>query len=214
MKNLLLVLFIFLCLTNPVKAVTTIEVKALMPGMAVLLLDGEYRTVRVGKTTPEGVKLISADTQSVMLEYEGKQKKHGLGSSVSLNFTKPEKVQEKIYANDRGMYMSVGTINGNTVKFLVDTGATLIAMNEPQAKSLGVRYRLDGTPGTVVTASGYANIYKVKLRSVSLGRIKRKNVDAAVIEGNHPGPILLGMSFLDDLHVEKQGQILTLRQKQ
>lgn len=213
MRIIILASLFYLLQVKTVLAVDSIEVQALLPGMAVLLLDGQHRTVRVGETTPEGVSLISADSDSARLEVDGLQQNYGLGSSVSLDFVQPEKVQEILYANDRGMYLSVGNINGQTVRFLVDTGATLVAMNEHQARSLGLSYRIDGKPGTVSTASGFANVYRVHLRSVGLGKIKRKNVEAVVIEGSHPGPVLLGMSFLSGLHVEKQGSILTLMQK-
>ena len=55
--------------------------------------------------------------------------------------------------------------------------------------------------------------YSVHLKSVSLGKIKRRNIKAMVIDGEHPGPILLGMSFLGDLKVEKAGNTLTLKSR-
>jgi aspartyl protease family protein len=55
--------------------------------------------------------------------------------------------------------------------------------------------------------------YRVRLKSVSLGRIKQRDVDAMVIDGDHPGPILLGMSFLGNLKVEKSGGIMSIRQR-
>jgi len=109
------------------------------------------------------------------------------------------------------MFLSVGSINGQSVRFLVDTGATTIAMNTSQAKRLGVPYEMEGQAATVSTASGFVKAYRVRLKSVTLGKIKRRNIETMVIYGQHPGPILLGMSFLGDLKVEKVGNMLTLK---
>jgi len=198
--------------SRPVFGVQAIEVQALLPGMAVVMIDGQRRTIKVGKTSPEGVKLIEADSRQAILEIDGKSKNYTLGSSVSLSFTQSPEVEEKIYANERGMFLSVGNINGQTVRFLIDTGATTVAMNKSQAKRLGVNHRLNGQPVTISTASSFVKGYRVRLKSVSLGKIRRQNVEAMVVDGNHPGPILLGMSFLDNLKVEKSGNTLTLKQ--
>ena len=53
----------------------------------------------------------------------------------------------------------------------------------------------------------------MKLKSVSVGGITQKNVEGFVIEGKHPGPILLGMTFLGKLKVEREGTAMTLTQE-
>ena len=196
----------------PAQAVEQIYVEAIFGNKVMLMVDGNRRTLAIGQTSREGVEVISVNNDAVVLEVNGKAQSYTLGSAISTNFTKRESIEEKVFADKRGMFETVGTINGQTVEFLVDTGATLIAMNKKQAKQLGIRYRLDGKPTGASTASGFVKGYKVKLKSVSLGRIKRANVDAMVIDGVHPGPILLGMSFLSDLKVEKAGNTLTVIQ--
>ena len=99
------------------------------------------------------------------------------------------------------------------MRFLLDTGATTVAMNKSQAKQLGVDYRMNGEPIVVSTASDHVKGYRVRLDSVSLGKIKQKNVEAMVIDGNHPGPVLLGMSFLGKLKVENSGGVMKIRQR-
>ena len=198
---------------RPVCANQEIIVQGLFSGKAVIQIDGQRRILAIGETSPEGVKLITADTQQATLEIDGEQKKYTLGSPVSLSFTQAKSIEEKVYANGNGMFMSIGSINGQTVRFLVDTGATTIAMNTSQAKRLGVRYETEGEVATASTASGFVKAYRVHLKSVSLGKIKRRNIEAMVIDGQHPGPVLLGMSFLGDLKVEKTGNILTLQSR-
>jgi len=207
------IIMLFLMAIEPLYASQEIVVQGLFSGKAVVLIDGQRRIIAVGETSPEGVKLIAADTARATLEIEGKQQDYSLGSPVSLNFTKADRIEERVYANERGMFMSLGSINSQSVRFLVDTGASTVAMNTTQAKRLGIRFKTEGEVSRASTASGFVKAYRVHLKTVSLGRIKRQNIEAMVIDGEHPGPILLGMSFLGDLKVEKAGNRLTLRSK-
>lgn len=208
-----IILVFFFVLPNGVWASQDIIVQGLFSSKAVVQIDGKRRVIAVGETSPEGVKLISVDTDQVTLEVDGKRQSYSMGASVSLNFTKAKSVEENVFVNDQGMFMSLGSINGQSVRFLVDTGAAFVAMNTTQAKRLGVRYEVDGNAATASTASGFVKAYKVRLKSVVLGAIKRRNIEAVVIDGKHPGPILLGMSFLRDLKVEKVGNKLTLKSR-
>lgn len=196
-----------------VVAVSRIEVQALFGGKAIVTIDGQRRTLSIGQTSPEGVKLVDADSKRAVLEVDGKPKTYKPGGAISLSYARPEHYEENVYADDRGMFHSVGTINGRTVRFLLDTGATTVAMNKSQAKQLGVDYRMNGEPIVVSTASDHVKGYRVRLNSVSLGKIKQKNVEAMVIDGNHPGPVLLGMSFLGKLTVENAGGVMKIRQR-
>ncbi|WP_410966326.1 TIGR02281 family clan AA aspartic protease, partial [Salmonella sp. SAL4449] len=80
---------------------------------------------------------------------------------------------------------------------LVDTGATSIAMNENEARRLGIDYRVDGKPMVASTASGTSRGWRVTLDRVKIGGIELLGVEAAVIEGGYPTEALLGMSFLN-----------------
>ena len=202
-----------LLISGNILAVSRIEVQALFGGKAVVMIDDQRRTLSIGETSPEGVKLVSADSKQAVLEVDGQSKTYRPGGAISLSYKKPAHHEEQIYADERGMFRSVGTINGRTVRFLVDTGATTVAMNKSQARQLGVDYRMTGERVVVSTASENVKGYRVRLKSVSLGKIKQKDVDAMVIDGNHPGPILLGMSFLDKLKVEKAGGVMKIRQR-
>lgn len=212
LKGAILFFIYTIVISKNVLAVENVHVQALFPGKAVIQVDGERRILAVGEVSPEGVRLLKADSKTATLEINGVSSEHALGSSSSFSYKEQEYLEEQVFADKRGMFLAIGSINGQTVKFLVDTGATTIAMNTTQAKKLGVRYRIDGDPTRVSTASGFANGYSIKLKTVSLGKIKLNNVDAMVIDGKHPGPILLGMSFLNKLKVEKSGGLLKVRQ--
>ncbi len=207
---------IFLFLTvfySTAYAIENIQVQGLFSKKVVVLIDGQRHIVAVGKVSPEGVKVVSVDSNGAVLEVEGQRKHYDLGSTVITMFSRPEKQQEKVFKNSGGMYMTYGNINGRSVQFLIDTGASAIAMNTTQAKHLGIRYDKYGTPSSVSTASGYTKAYRVHLKSVSVGDITQTNVEAFVIDGDHPGPILLGMTFLGRLSVEHSGNAMTLTQK-
>jgi len=176
-------------------------------------IDGKQRLLKQNKKSPEGVTLISADSNSAILEVNGKQDSYALGQQISTNFAPPELATEHLYPNEIGMYNAVGTINGLAVSFLVDTGATFIAMNRNQAKRLGIDFLATGRPSVVSTASGVERAYNVKLRKVTVGSIALNNVDAVVLDGNAPREVLLGMSFLGQLEMRNQGQSLQLKKK-
>ena len=196
-----------------VKAVEKLEVQGLFSNKAVLMIDDKRHILAVGETSPEGVKVISATSRGAVLEVDGQQKQYNLGNTVSTTFTQRKTRKETIRMNSAGMYMTFGNINGRSVHFLVDTGASAVSMNTEQAKQLGIRYDKIGTPAGVSTASGFANGYRVRLKSVSVGDIRQTNVEAFVIDGHHPGPVLLGMTFLGRLSVQHSGNAMTLVQK-
>ena len=210
---ILRILFLYLFMMPFSFAVEQLEVQGLFSGKAVVLIDGKRHILSIGETSPEGVRVISADSKSAVLEENGNQKTYRLGNTIHTNFEKPRFVREQIFANSYGMFLTQGVINGHQVKFLVDTGATIVAMSSTKAKQLGIAYRLDGIPTRASTASGVANGWGITLKSVKVGRIKQKNVPAMVIDGTHPREILLGMSFLDNLKVTKEDGKLVLEEK-
>ncbi len=194
-------------------AVNSVIVLGLFKHKAIVVIDGKQQALNVGETSPEGVKLISATSNEAVLEIEGRQKNYALGSEVHTRLAAPPHTSVTIFRSPQGMFATVGTINGLTVNFLVDTGATLVAMNSVEAKRLGINYKLDGQPVTASTASGLAPAYQVKLSRVKLGDIDLREVDGMVIEGLSPSEVLLGMSFLSRLEMQNNGQVMLLKQK-
>jgi len=99
-----------------------------------------------------------------------------------------------------GHYEAQGTINGQPVTFLVDTGATDVSMPESAARALGLEF---GPRVTVMTAAGPAEAWVTRLDEVTVGGIRRENVRATITGGNFDG-ILLGMSFLKHYRLQQQ----------
>ncbi|WP_299200769.1 TIGR02281 family clan AA aspartic protease [uncultured Amphritea sp.] len=109
--------------------------------------------------------------------------------------------------NRQGHYIAPGTINGQPVRFLLDTGATDISIPGALAKALGL------TPGRASyasTANGTIKVYDTRLNSVALGGLSRADVSAHINPHMQGDTVLLGMSFLQHLELIQRGDTLTL----
>jgi aspartyl protease family protein len=209
----LLVAGVLLLWISTASAVEQIEVEALFAGQAMVRIDGKRRLLKLNKPSPEGVVLISANSREAVIEVDGERRSYPLGSRVSTQYNKPKKATAKIWRDKHGGFTTVGSINGRTVNFLVDTGASAIGLYREDAKRLGLAYRLDGSPMYVSTANGTALAYALELDRVQVGDIVLRNVRAFVIESEGDGRILLGMSFLRRVTMEDQGSVLLLHRK-
>lgn len=190
-----------------------IRVEALFPGRAMISVDGKRRLLKLGKPSSEGLLLISADSREAVIEVDGERRSYLLGAHVSTRYTAPEAVSAKIWRDESGSYTTVGSINGRVVNFLVDTGASAVAMHGIDAKRLGIAYKLEGDPIYVSTANGTAPAYEVELDRVQVGDIVLRRVRGFVIDAPGSGRILLGMSFLNRVQMTDQGNVLMLHQK-
>ncbi len=197
----------------PAQAIEQLEVQALMPGMVVLMVDGQRTSIRSGQISEQGIKLISSTTRSAVLEIDGKQKTYQMGTSVSANFTQREQITEQVIIDRYGMFRAHGSINGQSVRFLIDTGASSVAMSARDARKLGIQYRLDGIESTAQTASGTTKAWRIKLKSVRLGQLHEKNIWGMVVDGDYPRHVLLGMTFLNRMKVQKEGNKMILTRK-
>ncbi len=188
-----------------------VSVIGLMNGKAVLSINGgKPRMLSAGETSPEGVKLVTAGTDSAVVEFGGRRQTlvPGQGTRVG-TATGSGPAQVTLTADVRGHFQTTGTINGVSVRFLVDTGATSIAMSGNEAKRLGINY-LSAPRALSQTANGVVPVYTVKLDTVRIGDITANNVDAIVIDGNVLPVVLLGMSFLNRMEMKREGVSMTL----
>lgn len=189
-----------------------IVVVGLFSDQAVVQVNAKQRLLKVGDTSPEGVKLISASSQNAVLEVAGIRKTYLLGSQVGTNFSPPPAQPVVSLWPTNGMYLTPGSVNGYSVDFLVDTGASAIALNAATAKRLGLDY-LNGQKVGVKTASGISMAYQVSLDQVQVGEIILYNVAAMVLDGPEPERALLGMTFLGQLEMVRKDQRLDLKKK-
>jgi aspartyl protease family protein len=207
-------LFLIILAALPALATAAdIKLYALFQDKAILQVEGMRRVLATGEESPEGVKLVSTDTQAeeAVVEIKGKRETLRLGVVFSA-FQNTARETVTLFADGNGFFHAEGSINGTGVTFLVDTGANTIALNSATAKRIGIEYSR-GRPGMATTASGYARVYSIRLDSVKVGEIVLRNVEAGVIDGPEPSTPLLGMSFLNALEMRREGNKMDLTRR-
>lgn len=210
--------YLLLCLLaaamSSLHAAVNIHVVALFKDRVMIEIDGKRQTLRVGESSREGVKLVSADSSVAVFEYEGETLERRLDRRTRAPAARISQYETVlVYRDNRGMFRTVGSINRMPVGFLIDTGATSVAMNSAQARRLGIDYRAQGNSTYVTTASQVVQAFQLTLDRVKLGNIELRNVESVVIDGPQPGEVLLGMSFLSRLDISNEGNRMLIRKK-
>lgn len=175
---------------------------------AVLAVDGgEPKTVKVGQKW-NGIAVLSVRKDRATVEIDGRRRVLVQGQHYRSATPVSDRQQVTLAADRRGHFVTDGAVNGNPVRFLVDTGATSIALPGRDAVRLGLDYR-KGARGMTQTANGPVVVYRVTLDRVRLGGIELQVVEAVVIEQGLD-IALLGMSFLNRVEMRREGQTMTL----
>jgi len=201
-------------LAAPLAAAPHVQVVGLFPGAAVVSVDGQRQLLKVGQRGPAGVSLVSADARGAVLRVDGVERPFGLSREYSASgYAEPQRQQLSIARGNSGHYWVAGSVNGQGVQFLVDTGATSVAMNEAQAKRLGLDYQQRGQPMQVNTAGGVVPGWRLSLDRVKVGSIEVLGVEAAILAGGSPSEVLLGMSFLNRVGWREEQGVLRLEAK-
>lgn len=190
-----------------------LSILGLFRDKAIVKIDGKQRILKLGKASPEGVLLISSNSDEAVLEINGVQNSYRLGSHIGSTFKRDEQPEVSIYKDELGMFNIVGSINNFPVNFLVDTGASHIAMNRNEARRLGIDFRQYGRRGYANTANGPVKTWSITLNKVSVGDVALTNVKAFVNDSDSPHKVLLGMSFLGQLEIKNEGSSLKLKKK-
>jgi aspartyl protease family protein len=187
---------------SDVSLIGTFDTKA-----AILSIDGGApKTVRVGQSFG-GVTVVSVEKERATVEIGGKRQVLIRGQTYSSGGTS-ERQSTVLYAGQGGHYFAEGYVNGGSVRFVVDTGATMIALPASDAKRIGIDYR-KGRLVSVQTANGRAQAYLIPLDTVRIGGIQLNNVEGAVVEQGLP-MALLGMSFLNRVEIRHEAGQMTL----
>mgnify|MGYP006377048053 CR=1 FL=1 len=200
------------CAALPAWAVD-VGVVGLFPGKAVLVIDGGApRTVPVGANVG-GVRLLAVDQGSATVEIGGKRQRLAIGQHAHSGGHGGEAQNTSLTADSRGRghFITTGTVNGATVRFMVDTGATSIALGAADARRANVS-TANARQVMVQTANGVTQAWLVTLSTVRVGDVTLNEVEGIVHQ--HDMPIaLLGMSFLNRMEMKRDGQTMTLRKR-
>lgn len=175
---------------------------------AVLAVDGgDPKTVKAGQTW-NGIRVLSVEKERATVEIGGERRVLQRGEHFRRSAARDTRESVTLAADTRGHFVTDGSVNGSHVRFLVDTGATSVALPGSDAARMGIDYK-KGRRGMVNTANGAAPAYAVQLDRVRIGAIELNNVDAVVVETGLP-IALLGMSFLNRVEMRRDGDAMTL----
>jgi aspartyl protease family protein len=204
-------LLILAALAAPASAAVVTLVGVFGDKAAVLAIDGGApRTVKVGQKLA-GLTLITVDKDRATIEVDGKRRVLVRGQTYSSSGPSSGAQSVTLSAGAGGHFMADGQINGGAIRFVVDTGATAVAIPASDAIRLRIDYKA-GRRGVTQTAGGPIAMYVVRLDSVRVGSIEIQNVDAVVIEQGLDVP-LLGNTFLNRMEMRREGQTMTLTRR-
>ena len=189
-----------------------VRVSGLFMNKALVQIDGgPLQTLSVGQKSAEGVVLVSVERDAATFDIGGKRIAVAMGHARMV--TSDTVVESTVITADvKGHFFADGQVNGRPVRFVVDTGATLISLPASEARRLSIDYQ-KGQKALMRTANGNTSGYLVKLDTVRVGSVTVYGVDAVVIEGNGLASTLLGMSFLNRMNMKREGDIMTLTRR-
>jgi aspartyl protease family protein len=179
---------------------------------ALLVIDGEPHTVAVGAAV-RGVRLLSLTEAQAEVEVGGVRRTLGLGAGPvrASGGARSGGNEIVLTAGRNGHFRTLGQINGKTVEFMVDTGASVVAMGQDEADRLGLNYR-NGQPGMARTANGVVPTRSIVLNSVRIGDVEIANVEASVQPGSM-GIVLLGNSYLMRFQMKRENDVMRLEKR-
>jgi aspartyl protease family protein len=187
-----------------------------MGDKALLVVQGRSVVLGVGQTQA-GVRFVRWDGEAAVVEQSGGQVRLRVGAAPArvgeAGSGAPTRSASEIVipVGPGGHFVTAGSINGQSVRFLVDTGATLISLSRAEATRLGLD--LKGARGVLTqTAAGVAPGQVLMLQRVRVGDVEVYNVQALV--GEAPMPfILLGNSFLERFQWRRENDVMRLQRR-
>jgi len=180
---------------------------------AILIVNGGApKTVAVGESF-QGVRLVSLQSEQAVVELDGKRATLRMDTPVSIGGGGGSGGGSRIVlpADSRGHFMTQGAINGRAVTFMLDTGATSIAMSAADAQRIGLDYS-KGQPVQMSTANGVALGYRLRLQSVRVGDVEVFDIDAIVSQQSMPY-VLLGNSFINRFSMRRDADQMVLEKR-
>ena len=180
----------------------SVALAGILGSKALLVVDANPpRAVGVGEDF-KGVKVIATTADEATVEIKGARRTVRLGEApVSVGSRNGGARRVTLMADSRGHFVNSGTINGQTMQYMVDTGASTVAIGRADADRMGLKY-LNGQPVRMNTANGVAQGWRMKIDSVRIGEVEVFGVDAIITPQPMPY-VLLGNSFLSEFQMTR-----------
>ena len=185
-----------------------------MGSKALLVVNGGGPKALAAGDTFQGVKVVSVTSDQTVVDVAGKRQTIMLGGapvSIGGNGGGANGTQIVLSAVSGGHFLTQGAINGHATQFMVDTGATTVAMGADEARRMGIKFE-DGERFYGSTANGTVVGYRVSLTTVRIQDVEVHNVEAAVLPQPMPH-ILLGNTFLTRFQMKRENDVLTLTKR-
>jgi len=185
-----------------------------MGSKALLVIDGQPHTLAVGQSAM-GVTLLQLADGQAQVQRAGSSATLRLGGAparLTGTPSAPSSAQEIVMpVGLGGHFTSAGAINGRPVQFMVDTGATVVALSQAEAERIGLAWR-DAPRAFTQTANGAVPVHRVSLSAVRVGEVEVANVEAIVMPAQMPY-VLLGNSFLGRFQMRRDNDVLRLERR-
>lgn len=207
------VLSLTACLAAHAQSVT---LSGVLGSKALLVIDGGApRALAAGESLQE-VRVLQVAGDTAVVEIKGQRQTLRLGESPIQAGPRAgggEGMARRVVlkADGRGHFVERGQINGKTMLYMVDTGASSVAIGRPDAERMGLPF-LSGQPVIMRTANGEAQGWRMRLDSVRIGDVEVYGVDAVIAPQAMPY-VLLGNSFLSHFQMTRQGSEMVLERR-
>ena len=180
-----------------------------MGDRALLVVNGTPHTVAVGSTAV-GVKLLRWAGDDAEVEIAGARALLRVGTPTQVGAARaPASAREIVMtAGSGGHFTPSGSINGRPVRYMVDTGATLVSLGQDEAQRLSLDLS-NARAGLTQTANGPVPVRVLTLDRVRVGEVEVSNVGAVVMPMPMPY-VLLGNSFLSRFQMRRDNDVMRL----
>lgn len=203
-----------LSLAMVVAAAQGVVLAGRMGERALLMVDGQPRTLGVGQAAAD-VRLVGWQDESAVVERDGARYLLRMGAAAPTRLAGAAAASSGreivIAAGPGGHFITGGSINGRSVRFMVDTGATVLALGRDEAQRLGLDLST-AKPGMSETANGPVAVQLLNLTRVRVGDVEVANVAAMVVPAAMPF-VLLGNSFLTRFQMRRENDVMRLEQR-
>lgn len=189
-----------------------VSLAGILGSKALLVVDGTPpRGVAAGETH-QGVKVVSVSREEAVIEIAGTRSTVRLGEApVSVGARTGSGRKIVLMSDSQGHFINLGLINGRVMRFMVDTGATTVAIGKPDADRMGLDYK-NGRPVQLNTANGVTQGWLLKLDTVRIGDVDVFGVEAIVTPQPMPY-VLLGNSFLGEFQMTRNNDQMVLEKR-
>ena len=192
-------------------AAQAVALSGILGSKALLVVNGSApRGVAAGETH-QGVKVVSVGRDDAVVEIDGARSTVRLGEAPVSVGSRGGSQRIVLTGGSGGHFVSQGQINGRAMQFMVDTGATTVAIGLPDAERMGLNYK-SGQPVRMSTANGITQGWRIRLDSVRIGDVQVYGIDAVVTPQPMPY-VLLGNSYLTQFQMTRTNDQMVLEKR-